>query len=61
MALEGEQDHVRVTLQVERMHDVVLVKHDSLLADLENIRDFFHGATFGKQLNHFLLPTGQLF
>jgi hypothetical protein len=61
VALEGEQDQVRVTFQVEQLHDVVLVKHDRLLADLENIRDFFHGTTFGKQLNHFLLPSRQIF
>jgi hypothetical protein len=38
VALEGEQDQVRVTFQVERLHDVVLVKHNRLLADFE-IRD----------------------
>ena len=61
MAFESEQNQLRVIFQVERVHDVVLVEHDSFLADLENTGHLFHGTTFRQQLQHILLTRSQVF
>jgi hypothetical protein len=47
---ERKQDNIGVTFEVERPHDVILVEHHCLFADIKNAADFFHGASLREQL-----------
>jgi hypothetical protein len=47
---EREENDLGIVLEAELVHDVILVKHDRLLAHLENSGDFFHRTPFGEQL-----------
>ena len=47
-AIKCKENEFRIVLQIERLHDVVLVEHGRFLADLENVGDFPHRTAFGK-------------
>jgi hypothetical protein len=47
---EREQDNVGITFEVERSHDVILVEHHCLFADIKNAANLFHGPALREQL-----------
>ena len=55
--LEGKQHQIGVALQIERPHDVVLVKLDRLFADVEITGDLLDGVSLREQLNNIALPA----
>src|SRR5580704_10153253 len=59
--LQSEQDQLRVTLQVKNIHDVMLMKLDSLLAQFQEPSDLLHPTSFSQQLHHFSLSWGYFF
>jgi len=55
--LEGKQHQIGVALQIERPHNVVLVKLDRLFADVEITGDLLDGVSLREQLNNIALPA----
>jgi hypothetical protein len=54
--LEGKQDQVRIALEIERLHNVVFVKFDSLFAQVQMTGDLLDGAALREQLDDIALP-----
>src|SRR5580765_8000009 len=55
--LEGKQHQIGVALQIERPHDVVLVKLDRLFAYVEMTGDLLDGVSLREQLDNIALPA----
>jgi hypothetical protein len=58
--LEGILHQLGARLDAEVFHNRVFVKGHRPSTDIENPRDFLHGAAFGEELQHFALPRGEL-
>lgn len=56
VVLEGKQHQLGIALQIERLHDVVLVEFDSLLAQVQLIGDLLDGIALREQLDNIALP-----
>ena len=54
--LEGKQHQLGIALQIERLHDVVLVEFDRLWAQVQLIGDLLHGIALREQLGNIALP-----
>jgi hypothetical protein len=59
--LEGKQHQLGIALQIERLHDVVLVEFDSLLAQVQLIGDLLDGKALREQLDNIALPVNRMF
>ena len=46
--LKCEKYDVCIVLEIELLHDVILVKRDCFLAHVQDSGDFFHGAPFSE-------------
>jgi hypothetical protein len=59
--LHPEQDQISVGLDIERIHDVVLVEFHGFFAQAENRSYLFDWSSFGEQLHNIALSFGQVF
>ena len=57
---DRELNQLRGGLEVELVHDAVLVEGDRARRDVQDARDLLHRVPFGEQLNHFTLPRGEV-
>ena len=54
--LESKQHQFRIALEIERLHDVVLVEFDGLLAQVQMTGDLLDRAALCEQLDDIALP-----
>ena len=59
--LHPKQDQIGVALDIERIHDMVLVEFHGFFAQAEDRSDFFYWPTFSEQLHNIALSFGQVF